>query len=184
MQPTSHLTVNGRLTVRRTVYWSPERGTLIPVDQWLGLSAQRFSPGVREMCCREALHCSFEVASDNLQRTAQLSISSRSLREMVETQGRAVVAAQRSGSLPPSFTTEECTAGTLVTGADGVMVPMVTEPQKQRRRETELAKRIAQGRPSSASPSAFAGSSVRREQSPAPNHGHQSRTETSCRRGR
>ena len=73
-QPTTHLTVNGRLSVRRTVYWSPQNGTVIPIDQWLGLAEHRFSPGVREMCCREALHCSFEVASDNLQRTAQLSL--------------------------------------------------------------------------------------------------------------
>jgi hypothetical protein len=133
------------------VYWSAQSGSVIPIDQWLGFAEHRFSPGVREMGCREALHCSFEVASDNLQRTAQLSISGRSLREMVETQGRAVLATQRSGSLPPAFMTADCTAGTLITGADGVMVPMVTEQQKQKRRATESAKRIAQGRSSSAS---------------------------------
>lgn len=150
-QQTTHLTVNGRLCLRRTVYWSAQSGTVIPTDRWLGLTEHRFSAGVREMGCREALHCSFEVASDNLQRTAQLSISGRSLREMVESQGRAVLAAQRGGSLLPTFTTEDCTAATLITGADGVMVPMVTEQQKQRRRETESAKRIAQGRSSTAS---------------------------------
>jgi hypothetical protein len=143
--------VNGRLCVHRTVYWSPQNGTFIPADQWLGLAEHRFSPGVREMGCREALHCSFAVASDNLQRTAQLSISSGSLREMVETQGRAVLAAQRSGALRPAFTAAECTAQTLITGADGVMVPLVTEQQKQKRRETESARRLEQGRPSSVS---------------------------------
>jgi hypothetical protein len=137
--------------VHRTVYWSAQNGTFIPADQWLGLAEHRFSPGVREMGCREALHCPFEVASENLQRTAQLSINGRSLREMVETQGRAVGAAQRSGSLRPAFTTADCTAGTLITGADGVMVPLVTDQQKQRRRETESAKRIEQRRSSSAS---------------------------------
>jgi hypothetical protein len=102
------------------------------------------------MGCREALHCSFEVAGDNLQRTAQLSISGRSLREMVETQGRAVLAAQRSGSLRPAFTAAECSAQTLITGADGVMVPLVTEQQKHKRRETESARRLEQGRSSTA----------------------------------
>jgi hypothetical protein len=133
------------------VYWSAQSGAVIPIDRWLGLTEYRFSPGVREMGCREALHCSFEVASDNLHRTAQLSISGRSLREMVQTQGRAVLAAQRSGALPPAFTAEECTGGTLITGADGVMVPMVTEQQKQKRRQTESAKRIPQGQSSSVS---------------------------------
>jgi hypothetical protein len=121
------------------------------VDQWLGLAEQRFSPGVREMCCREALHCSFEVASANLQRTAPLSIGGGTVREMVENQGHGVLAAQRSGVLPPAFTAAACTAQTLITGTDGVMVPLVTEQQKQKRRATESAQRIAQGRSSTAS---------------------------------
>jgi hypothetical protein len=96
------------------------------------------------------LHCSFDVAGDNLQRTAQLSISGRTLRELVENEGRGAAAAQQSGSLPPAFTSADCTAQTLITGTDGVMVPMVTEPQKQKRRDTESAKRISQGRSSTA----------------------------------
>jgi hypothetical protein len=138
--------------VRRTVYWSAQKGTVIPTDEWLGLTQYRFSPGVREMCCREALHCSFEVASENVQRMAQLSIRGRTLREIVENQGRALVAARRSGSLPPAFTAADCTAGTLITGTDGVMVPLVTEQQKDRRRATESAKRMQEGRCSTARP--------------------------------
>jgi len=136
--------------VRRTVYWSAQAGTVIPTDQWLGLTEHRVSAGVREMCCREALHCSFEVASDNLRRTAQFSLAGRSLREVVENQGRSVLAAQQKGSLRPAFTAADCTAETLISGADGVMVPQVTEEQKQKRRDTEAAKRLAQGRPSTA----------------------------------
>ena len=142
--------MNGRLNVSRTVYWSPQDGTVIPTDQWLGLTEHRVSPGVREMCCREALHCSFEVASDNLQRTAQLSLAGRSLREVVEDQGRAVLQVQQKGTLRPAFTAAECTDQTLIAGADGVMVPMVTEEQKQKRRQTESAKRAEQGRSSKA----------------------------------
>ncbi len=143
--------MNGRLSIRRTVYWSPQNGTCVPTDQWLGLGEQRFSPGVRELCCREALHGSFEVASDNLQRAAQLSVCGGTVREVVERQGRAVLTAQRKGSLRPAFTAPDCTAGTLITGADGVEVPMVTEQQKRKRRETESAKRVEQGRSSTAS---------------------------------
>jgi hypothetical protein len=136
--------------VRRTVYWSPQQGTVIPLDQWLGLAEHRVSPGVREMCCREALHCPFEVASANLRRTAQLSLDGRTLRAIVEDQGQAVLTAQQEGSLRPAFTAAECTAETLIAGSDGVMVPVVTEQQKHKRRETEAAKRIAQGRSSTA----------------------------------
>jgi len=136
--------------VRRTVYWSAQNGTVIPTDQWLGLTEHRVSAGVREMCCREALHCSFEVASDNLQRTAQFSLTARSLREVVENQGRAVLTAQRTGSLPPAFTAADCTDHTVITGADGVMVPLVTEEQKRKRRQTESVQRTEQGRSSTA----------------------------------
>ena len=103
------------------------------------------------MACREALHCSFEVARDNLQRTAQLCLSGRGLRQIVEDQGRAVMTTQRKGSLRPAFTADACTDRTMITGADGVMVPLVTEAQKQKRRATEAAKRAEQGRSSTAS---------------------------------
>lgn len=102
------------------------------------------------MCCREALHCPFEVASVNLQRTAQWSLDGRTLREIVENQGRAVEAAQQSGTLRPAFTAADCTDQTLIGGADGVMARLVTQQQKDRRRATEAAKRLAQGRSSTA----------------------------------
>ena len=122
------------------------------MDRWLGIVDHRFSPGVREMCCRESLHCSFEVASDNLHRTAQVKLSGRTMRQMVEDQGRAVLAVQRNGSLSPGFTASDCTAKTIISGADGVMVPLVTEPQKRKRRQSEAAKRAGEGRVSTARP--------------------------------
>jgi hypothetical protein len=102
------------------------------------------------MCCREALHCSFDVAGENLQRTAQLSLCGPTVRKIVEDQGRAVLAGQRSGAVRPGFTAADCTDQTVVTGADGVMVPLVTEQQKRKRRATEAAKRAEQERGSTA----------------------------------
>jgi hypothetical protein len=102
------------------------------------------------MCCREALHCSFDVAAENLQRTAQLLLSGSTIRQVVENQGRAVLTAQGTGALRPGFTATDCTDQTMITGADGVMVPLVTEQQKRKRRTTEAAKRKQQGRKSTA----------------------------------
>lgn len=123
---------------------------MAPADAWLGIARHRHSPGVREMACREALRCSFEVASDNLHRTAQLAISGRTVRTLVEAEGQAVLVAQCLGLLSPGFTASDCTNRTLITGADGVMVPLVTEQQKRKRRATEAAKRAAAGRRSTA----------------------------------
>lgn len=138
--------------MRRTVYWSKASGTVVPADALLGITAHRFSPGVREMCCRQSLHDSFEVAADNLSRTAQLMLSGGTIRQIVEQQGRAVLADQRSGAVRPSFTAADCTDQTLVSGADGVMVPLVTEQQKHKRRATQKARRQREGRKSTAGP--------------------------------
>ena len=82
---------------------------------------------------------------------AQVSLSGGTVRQVAESQGRAVLSAQRSGALAPGFTAGDCTAETIVTGADGVMVPLVTEQQKRKRRKTEAGKRRAQRRRSTAS---------------------------------
>ena len=102
------------------------------------------------MCCRQSLHNSFEVAAENLSRTAQLTLSGPGIRQIVEQQGRAVLADQRRGELKPNFTTDDCTDQVLISGADGVMVPLVTEQQKRKRRTTEKAKREQDGRRSTA----------------------------------
>lgn len=102
------------------------------------------------MCCREALCGSYETAAENLQRTAQLSLCGETVRTVVQNEGRGVLAAQQSGALRPGFTAADCTSRTIITGADGVMVPMVTEQQKRKRRATEAKKRKAQGRRSTA----------------------------------
>ena len=104
------------------------------------------------MCCRQSLHCSFQVASEDLRRLAQVSLSGRTMRLIVENQGLAVLVDQRRGTLRPGFTASDCTDQTMITGCDGVMVPLVTEPQKQKRRRTESVKRKRSGRRSTVRP--------------------------------
>lgn len=122
----------------------------MPTDRWLGIDKHRFSPGLREMCCREALHCSFEVAGENLRRTAQVSLCPETIRAIVQNQGRVALSDQQNGLLVPNFTSADCTDQTMITGADGVMVPLVTQEQKRKRRQTEAAKRKRDGRASTA----------------------------------
>ena len=85
-----------------------------------------------------------------MHRLAQLSISGWTVRQIAEAEGRAVQAVQRHGDLTPAFTSADCTDQTLVTGTDGVMVPLVTEQQKRKRRKTEAVKRAKEGRRSTA----------------------------------
>ena len=126
------MTVNGRMAFMRTVFWNKDHGTVIPMDGLLGIESSSFSHGVREICCRESLNTAFVPASDNIQRLAQLDISSSTVRQIVEGQGRIVVDLQRKGQIGPDFTSQDCTGSTVIVGSDGVMVPRVTKEQKQK----------------------------------------------------
>jgi hypothetical protein len=123
-----------------------------PVDELLGMAGQSYSVGVRAMACRLSLNCAFVPASGNLARTAQLTISHSALRALVEREGQHVEQAIRGDEYGPDWTAADCTDQTLVTGADGVMVPVVTQAQKQKRRASEALKRQQEHRQSTAQP--------------------------------
>lgn len=138
--------------MKRTIYWNKQRGTVAPLDELLGIVAERYSVGVREMACRLSLNVAFVPAGENLARTAQLTISHSALRDLVEREGRRAAGAIGQGDYGPDWTSADCTDQTLITGADGVMVPMVTDQQKRKRRATLALKRRREGRRSTARP--------------------------------
>ena len=139
------MTVNGLLEFERTILWNKQRGSLAPLDALLGIIQERYSAGVREMVCRLSLNSAFVPACENLARTAQLSISHSALRELVEREGRRAEQSIRRQQYGPNWTSEDCTDQTVITGADGVMVPLVTDEQKKKRRTTELTRQRRQG---------------------------------------
>jgi hypothetical protein len=118
----------------------------------LGIDYEHYSAGVREMVCRLSINAAFVPASENLSRTAQLKISHSVLRDLVEREGVRAEKAIRDGRYGPDWTAGDCAGQTLITGADGVMVPMVTEQQKRKRRASERQRRRRQGRGSTARP--------------------------------
>ncbi len=144
------MTVNGAVHVERTIYWNKHQGTLAPMDAWLGITSHAYSAGVREMACRLSLDNAFIPASQNLARTAQLTISDSALRDLVQRQGREACRKIAQACYGPNWTSLDCTQQTLIAGADGVMVPVVTQEQKQKRRVTEARKRQQSGRKSAA----------------------------------
>ena len=146
----THQTINGTVRFTRKVYWSSQTGMLAPADCWLGIAENRYSPGLREMVCRLSMNDAFVPASANLKRLAQVSISSSAIRGIVENQDKRILAQQSSGDFSTGFTADDFTDKTLITGVDGVMVPHVTQEQKDKRRQTEKVKRKRQHRKSTA----------------------------------
>ena len=142
------LTVNGRVRLWRRRWYSAGQGTITPLDSWVDVAEASISLGVREMACRlNGDGKNFDKAADNLARTAQVAVSGESLRQLVETEGKRVVRAQKSGQLPINWSAAECKIETgsprtrIYFGSDGVMVPQVTDAEKRTRREKIKAKR-------------------------------------------
>jgi hypothetical protein len=136
----------------RAVYWNKQAGTVVPLDELLGIITERYSAGVREMASRLSLSDAFMPSSQTLARTAQLSISRSALRDLVQREGHRADQAMSGGRYGPDWTAADCRDQTVITGADGVMVPVVTEKQKQKRRATEAQKRKREARRSTAKP--------------------------------
>jgi len=139
------LTINGRVEVYRRHFHSLISGSQVPADERFNHSGTTITVGVREMGARlNNDTTSFDRAAENLERTAQISISGERLRQMVQTDGRLILAAQQANEVAPAFTATDCLvdpvqpdgATRIYNGVDGVMVPMIMEQEKQRRRET------------------------------------------------
>jgi len=145
------LTVNGRVRIWRRRWYCPGEGTTTPLDVWLDTLEGTISLGVREMACRlNGDGKNFDKAAANLARTAQVRVSGETLRVLVETEGKRVLQAQRSGQLPIDWSAADCRTETdatrLYVGSDGVMVPLVTDAEKAARRQKVKQKRRRRGK--------------------------------------
>jgi len=153
--PRSTLTSNGRVSIRRRRWEAKTGGSLMPVDALLDAAEATVSLGARELCSRlNATGNSFKRTADQLKHAAQLSIGQTLLREVVEAEGKRVLAASESGALVPQWQAKDCLVKTpegkevsrVYLGIDGFTVPTVTDQEKCHRRQkaTEArAKRTA-----------------------------------------
>ncbi len=140
--------MNGRIRLRRRWWHSAVDGSNAPVDAWLMPDGENVTAGVREMACRlNNDAASFEKATENLERTAQIKMSAEQLRQLVQGEGRRVLEALQNDSIAPAFTAADCLVPgerlktRMYTGVDGVMVPVITDTEKKKRREKVVQKR-------------------------------------------
>ncbi|MDQ3456321.1 MAG: hypothetical protein M3513_12870 [Actinomycetota bacterium] len=126
-------------------------GTDVAVDDLIDLAAVGVSLAAREMCCRTAVDSgSFARAAANLKRLAGLTLSGEKLRQVVESEGRAVLAWQEHGQMELDFdagtwATVETAGGPATSrayvGIDGFMLPMVTDAEAGKRFDKAVARR-------------------------------------------
>ncbi len=146
-QSLGHDTANGAVRLTRICWWSRATGRDDTIDRLIGVVAAKVSVGVRRMCSRAAIsQQGFVKAAEHLKDLAQLSISKERLRTIVESEGQVVSAAQQKGLLPTGFDMEDCKTSPkgpkrVYVGIDGVLVPMVTQKEKDKRRKGRAHKR-------------------------------------------
>lgn len=145
------LTVNGRVQLRRVRWHSPLEGSQTLTDRLLDEAERAISEGVREMACRlNRGATSFRQTAENLARAAHLVVSKETLRQLIEQEGKAVLDAQRRGVLAPAWQASQCGSPQgptrVYVGCDGVMVPLITDQEKRKRRVAIRRKRQRRGR--------------------------------------
>jgi hypothetical protein len=119
-----------------------------PIDERLTPAGENVTVGVRELACRlNDDACSFRRAAENLGRAAQIKMSAEQLRQLVERDGQRVLHVQERELIAPAMTAADCKVPgerkktRMYVGVDGVMVPMVTDQEKQKRRKKVVQKR-------------------------------------------
>ena len=145
------LTIIGRVKLLRRWWYSSSTGSMAPADAFIDPQLQSVSPGVREMACRlNNDGTNFDKTAENLFRTSLVEMSGEKLRQVVLAEGRNVLAAQQASAIPTAFQASKCVTAEgktrIYTGCDGVMVPLITEAEKQRRRKKVCEKRQKCGR--------------------------------------
>jgi hypothetical protein len=107
------------------------------------------------MACRVNLSAtSFLRAASVLERTAQVKLSGERLRQEVEAAGRRVLKAQQDRAIDVTWHAKDCVVPQdkmrgktrVYTGCDGVMVPIITDAEKVKRRNGIKAKRRRRGK--------------------------------------
>lgn len=99
----------------------------------------------RELCCRATVTGpSFAKSAANLERLGQIRVSAERLRQIVENEGQRAVQARDKAWVGPTWEASDCQvtpegATRVMVGSDGVMVPVITAAEKQKRSERHWA---------------------------------------------
>jgi hypothetical protein len=150
------VTVNGKIETYRRWWYGRGIGSMAPADAVLDQQGATLTPGVIEMACRVNLSAtSFVRAAAVLERTAQVKLSGERLRQEVEAAGRRVLEAQQNNGVAVTWHAQDCVlpeednthkTTRVYTGCDGVMVPVITDAEKIKRRDKVKAKRRRGGK--------------------------------------
>lgn len=154
-KPRQMKSILGDIKWKRRVGRCPKKcviGQIAPFDEELGLASnQKSDIGLQQAACLIAIFVPFETASMLLNQLTGMTVSSQAIWEWVQSVGQRMMESLEAeledlaaGKLPNTETmSAEIAAQTLLTGADGVMVPFrpqsKTAAGKTKWREVKVA---------------------------------------------
>lgn len=136
--------------MRRRRYGDKDEGSDCPADRLVDETESAVSVGATQLCCREGINArSFERGRENLKYAAQIDCGKELFRQIVESEGKAIIKAGRDEQLELDWLASECTTqvpdgpevSRMYVSADGVLVPTTTRAEKDKRRATVMRKR-------------------------------------------
>ena len=139
------LSVNDQVQLWRRRYYSPGEGSDHPLTRLMDAMETTVSVGVRQLSCELGLDAiSFARGVRNLKDAAQVTMSEGTFRKLVVSEGKAVLKVSREEQLELDWSASDCKTTTpggqevtrLNVSADGVLVPTVTQAEKEKHRQT------------------------------------------------
>lgn len=145
-------TANGRVELRRRRFGRKDHLSECPVDRLVDETESAVSVGARQLCCREGGNArSFERGRENLKHAAHIDCGRELFRQIVESEGKAILKASAQEQLELGWSASQCKTQTpdgrevsrIYASADGVLVATTTQAEKDKRRATTRRKRQA-----------------------------------------
>ena len=133
------------MQLSRRYYWCREGGAC-PAEGLLGIEDGRVSPGAKQICCRLGMLQNFAQAAGDVLSIGGLRVCRERLRQVVEAEAAAVTLRREEGELPASWSAAAADLRRVYVGADGLLVPTVTEAEKKKRRASQVGRRAARVR--------------------------------------
>jgi hypothetical protein len=148
---------NGRIELRRRRYGDKDRASEgkasasgCPADRLVDETESAVSVGAAQLCCREGINArSFDRGRENLRHAAQIDCGKELFRQIVESEGKAILKASSDEQLELDWSASDCKTqapdgrelSRMYVSADGVLVPTTTRAEKDKRRVTVKRKR-------------------------------------------
>jgi len=142
------LTADGEIELTRPYFWGKGQGGVCLADEPVGIEQGRTSPGAREIVSRLGMVQDFGQAADDARRIGNVPVCKEKLRLLVEGEAAAITSGRNDGTIPAAWTsadakvkTEDGIVTRVYAGGDGVMAPIVTAAEKEKRRKNQAIRR-------------------------------------------